>query len=279
MSSGVLAIGDPAFGDTVTAPAVANSVVPEESPVRRSGRSLLSALAQRTWERLPGSRAECAAAARLFGQGLPDEILLDDAATEQNFKVLASTRRLLYIATHGFTTKDDLGNQELLNLDSSHAYLAPFLKQNPLYTSGLVFSGANHFTTEYGADDGILTADEISRLNLRNVEVAILSACETGTGRIVNGEGAYAVRRGFELAGVRTILSTLWKVDDLASATLMKRMSAKRDLTIPQALRAAMLEELEARRRHGDSDHPYFWAGYVSSGDWRTQLHHTAHER
>ena len=94
------------------------------------------------------------------------------------------------------------------------------LGQHPDLLSGLVFAGANH-ESSVGANDGILTAAEVHSLDLRGVDLAVLSACETGLGQSAGGEGIIGLQRAFQLAGVHTTITSLWQVDDAATRALM----------------------------------------------------------
>ena len=91
--------------------------------------------------------------------------------------------------------------------------------------SGLLLSGCrpalNHDTIPEGVEDGILTAQEISHLDLRGLDLVVLSACQTGLGDIASGEGVFGLQRGFKSAGAKTIVMSLWKVDDNATMDLM----------------------------------------------------------
>jgi CHAT domain-containing protein len=120
--------------------------------------------------------------------------------------------------------------------------------------------------------DGILTADEIAKLDLSGVEVAVLSACETGRGDVRAGEGVLGLRRGLQIAGVRTVLMSLWAVDDAATRRWMRAFYAARltrRLDIAAAVRAADLAVLGERRASGESDLPFYWGAFVATGAWR----------
>ncbi len=120
--------------------------------------------------------------------------------------------------------------------------------------------------------DGILTAEEVVGLNLQGTEWAVLSACDTGLGEIRAGEGVFGLRRAFQIAGVRTVIMSLWSVDDQATRQWMHalykgRLEDKRSTA--DAIRNASLTVLRDRRARGLSTHPFYWGAFVAAGDWR----------
>ena len=152
-----------------------------------------------------------------------------------------------------------------------------FTLENPLLRSGLFFAGAQNILDsrelKYNAleldhislhkkEDGILTAYEAMNLNLINTDLVVLSACETGLGEIVNGEGVYGLQRAFIVAGAKTLLISLWKVDDRITKELMvlfysywlgsgnKRSAFKR-------------AQFEIRENHPQ---PYYWGAFIMIG-------------
>jgi CHAT domain-containing protein len=182
--------------------------------------------------------------------------------------------------------------------------------ENPLLRSGLALAGVNTWlkgaTLPAEAEDGLLTAEEVSGLDLLDTELVVLSACETGLGEVHAGEGVFGLRRAFVLAGARTLVMSLWKVPDLATAVLMERFynnllnGLERDLALSAAQRAtrdatvaelkrgwltpAMIEQLaagaaKARRYfqqlaqqpddHRPFAHPFYWGAFICQGDTR----------
>src|SRR5690606_19812496 len=97
--------------------------------------------------------------------------------------------------------------------------------EHPMIRSGILLSGANTawlgLPKEKQTEDGILTAWEVSQLDLNNTRLAVLSACETGLGDINNAEGVYGLRRAFKIAGVNKLIMSLWKVSDFQTKELM----------------------------------------------------------
>ena len=106
-------------------------------------------------------------------------------------------------------------------------------------------------------------------MDLRGTELVVLSACETGLGDVQAGEGVYGLRRAFQYAGARTIISTLFAIPSAKSRQLMKSFYAKLKVREKKrsALHAAQLEIMKAQKRAGASTHPFFWAGFILSGD------------
>src|SRR5439155_18188593 len=99
-------------------------------------------------------------------------------------------------------------------------------ERSPLILAGVVLAGANRpqKLNEWGApigDDGILTGEEVAALDLAGTELVVLSACETGVGEVAGGEGVFSLQRAFHLAGARTVIGSLWKVNDEATEALM----------------------------------------------------------
>jgi CHAT domain-containing protein len=114
--------------------------------------------------------------------------------------------------------------------------------RNPLLLSKLVLAGANH-----SPEKGILTAEEIADLDLRGMELVVLSACETGLGRVAAGEGVLGLQRAFQAAGARTLVTSLWSINDAATSVLMEEFYAnlwQKKLPKLEALRQAQLTVL-----------------------------------
>src|SRR5437867_1250613 len=102
---------------------------------------------------------------------------------------------------------------------------APGQEENPLLLSGVALSGANnHITATSAQDDGILTAEEVASLNLQATDWAVLSACDTGVGAVKAGEGVFGLRRAFQIAGARTVIMSLWSIDDQAARQWMRAL-------------------------------------------------------
>jgi CHAT domain-containing protein len=143
---------------------------------------------------------------------------------------------------------------------------------NPLRLSGLALAGANQRETAGPLDeDGILTAQEIASMDLAGTDWAVLSACATGVGRVQAGEGILGLRRAFQVTGAETLIMSLWSVEDEAARQWMEALYRARlvqKFNTIQSVHHASTEVLQRRRSHDQSDHPFFWAGFVTAGDW-----------
>jgi CHAT domain-containing protein len=134
--------------------------------------------------------------------------------------------------------------------------------ENPLLRSGLALAGANKLRS--GNEDGILTALEASGLDLWGTKLVVLSACETGVGKVTNGEGVYGLRRALVIAGAESLVMTLWQVDDLATRDLMAGYYAR--LRAGKGRGVALRDTQLAIAAQGKYAHPYFWASFLSAG-------------
>lgn len=182
-----------------------------------------------------------------------------DEATETNLK--QQSPRLLHIATHGkFNTIENDGMESYNESDQD-------IKANPMLNSYLAFAGAHNTINKeklaQAKDDGLLTAYEVLNLNLQNTELVVLSACETGLGKIKNGEGVYGLQRAFMVAGARNIIMSLWQVDDKATQELMTTFYdfwLDKGKSIKDSFREA---QIEIKKKYKSF---YFWGSFVLIG-------------
>jgi len=254
---------------------------------------------------LPGSREE----GHHLGLRLGALPMIGEAALEGRLKKQRSPA-IVHLATHGFFLEnqprqvptsafsDEIGVMDRL---AGH--------ENPMLRSGLALAGANTFLRERRSvsdemEDGLLTAEDVAGMDLLNTELVFLSACETGLGDVQVGEGVFGLRRAFVIAGARTLIMTLWKVSDLATAILVEHFyqhlldgtpkgkalrQAQHDLRAGKLgklrqrwLSEPMRERLAAgnanRRQQLDQlaampddfrpfTHPYYWAAFILQGD------------
>ncbi|MGQ0721159.1 MAG: CHAT domain-containing protein [Candidatus Eiseniibacteriota bacterium] len=234
--------------------------------------------AEHRFEQLPATSREARDVATLWG---PDAALLEgDAATEAAFRAHAPGRRVLHLATHGFFLGGDCrtaasgerGVTGVVPLGDAPSAGPPLAELHPLLASGVALAGANRRArVAAGEDDGILTAQEIGALDLGGVEWAVLSACDTGIGRVAAEEGVLGLQRAFAVAGARTVLMTLWPVKDEDAHAWMSALYARRaaGAGTAEAVRASSLQFLRQLRERGEDASPARWGGLVAVGDWR----------
>jgi CHAT domain-containing protein len=226
---------------------------------------------------LPGTAIEAQALQRLIPNA---QVLTQGQATEAALKKLVAPR-ILHIATHGFFLNDLPQNNEAarsIGLAPANAAPAARAVENPLLRSGLVLAGVRQQQSGAG-EDGVLTALETAGLNLWGTRLVVLSACETGLGEARNGSGVYGLRRALVLAGSETQVMSLWQVSDTATRDLM---IAYYQLLQAGAGRVEALRQVQLAMLRGNNttlagaqtklntQHPYFWAAFIASGDWKT---------
>jgi len=213
---------------------------------------------------LPGTRVEVKEISELLLQyNWSAEVKLARDAREQYVKAVQSPK-VLHIATHGFflegsTTK----RKKRLGIDAEQSY------RNPLLRSGLLLAGVSAPIAEneefQGNEDGILTAYEASDLNLDKTELVVLSACETGLGEIVAGEGVYGLQRAFQVAGARSLIISLWAVSDEATQTLMTSFYQYWLSHPTEGKQAAFHKAQQAVRKKYPA--PYYWGAFLLLGE------------
>lgn len=182
-------------------------------------------------------------------------------ASEESFKAMSGkSPDVIHLATHGFaisTLQQAKGNK----FTSSVTLYAA--KDYGMIWTGLILAGGNNVWqgkfNMADVEDGVLTADEISRLDLSHTKLVVLSACETGKGEIDPIDGVYGLQRAFKMAGAGTIVMSLWQVQDDATSLLMTRFYAY--LASGQEKRRALWRAMmDVKARYHD---PYYWAGFV----------------
>lgn len=233
-----------------------------------------------SWSSLAATRVELQAIEDLYQYGLEWESgfkkVVGKAATEERVRSELAGFRYVHLATHGYFEPEHLPSLQAMAEKSKgvaslsgQQVVAGLL---PGLMSGLVFAGVNA-EPDPNRDDGYLSAEEIQFLDLSACDLAVLSACETALGSERGGEGLMSLRRAFEVAGAKTVVSSLWKVDDQATAELMKwfyENYLQKNMSKSQALRAARLRMLAQNRADFNGDAmPNTWGAFVMSGDWR----------
>ncbi|MCS5705019.1 CHAT domain-containing protein [Synechococcus sp. FGCU-3] len=219
------------------------------------------------WRSLPRTQEEGEEIARLLNARL----MTGSAATTANL-MSQPAPRVLHIATHGFFGSYQESKPSYSPLRSIHRGTDSGLlrSDDPGLLSGLVLAGANQ-PNPTKSDDGYLTATELLGLKLNGTELVVLSACSTGQGEVSTGEGLYGLQRSLAVAGARSTLLSLWKVDDSATKEFMTRFykRLKTGEGRADALAAVQKEFRNGIPGHDDWKHPYFWAAWQLVGDWR----------
>jgi CHAT domain-containing protein/Tfp pilus assembly protein PilF len=302
--SGLLAAGAIAYAaDPGKAGPVQGHAPPSRSLAKRD-------LVNQAFRPLPGTGPEVERIRDTFlrtdPQG-PAEVLTGSAATEGAIKQRIGQHpwRYVHLATHGFYESPRRLIAMLRAAKSgAGAHLSTIrpsdpeeqaLRLLPFLRSGLALAGAERAleekkdetgTSDPGREDGLLTAEEVAALDLRGTEMVVLSACETGLGAVASGEGVLGLQRAFHAAGARSVVASLWKVDDEATQQLMSEFYSnlwQRHLTPMEALRQAQLHILNGTGVTGSARgvgapepgpvvskharaHPRFWAAWVLSG-------------
>ena len=196
------------------------------------------------------------------------QCLLDTLSlgTEESFKSLSGKKiNTLHIATHGFyytpEESDNIGYDFLFPNDQMSA------EDKSLSRSGLLMSGANHIldgdSIPENVEDGILTAKEIADVDLRGLDMVVLSACQTGLGDISQGEGVFGLQRGFKKAGANSILMSLWEVNDEATQILMTQFY--KNLVSGQSKRQSLRSAQKYLREYNNGRYhePKYWAAFI----------------
>ena len=271
---------------------------------KRRRRGSAEALFKTDWQYLKHTLTEVIGIQRLFTEVFEVEpgaikVLTGKYSTEDAFKTFAGRFEILHVATHGFFADSDpkrfqkfspnepivllpVETLSLQNIENRAGYMHEY---HPGLISGFVLSSANNPPND-GSDDGILTAEEISYLQLSGVDLVTLSACETGIGKSEGSEGLLSLQRSFHVAGARTVIASLWKVDDFETGRLMERFYKnmfEKDMPKLDALVEAQRWMLKnpakgirginkVKGREIDEDDartpPFYWAAWTLSGDW-----------
>ncbi|MEM9907919.1 MAG: tetratricopeptide repeat protein, partial [Cyanobacteria bacterium P01_D01_bin.44] len=259
-------VADPNY-DTAT-----DMATPPDTTTRETPNERAADMTNLRFGPLEGTAAE----AKEIATKVNEPIVLTGAeATENRIKQLQGPR-ILHIATHGFFLADNVA--ETPGSDST-----PFSSWgprptsgrgtpatpglgDPLLRSGLALAGFN--ARQSGTEDGVLTALEAASLDLSGTQLVVLSACETGVGEARNGEGVYGLRRAFVMAGAQTQVLSLWRVDDIGTKELM--VGYYQRLEDNQGRSAALRDVQLAMLNSDEYSHPYYWAAFIPSGDWRS---------
>lgn len=221
--------------------------------------------------RLPGTREEGINVSNMLGVSP----CVKENALEGWIKKYRSPR-ILHFATHGFFLKDQERdpNKEKRELDAlgfaesgGMGRLSGLDLENPLLRSGLASAGVNTWlkgqSPPSDAEDGLLTAEDVTGLDLLDTELVVLSACKTGLGEVRTGEGVFGLRRSFVLAGADTLVMSLWKVPDQQTRELMEEFYSRILAREPRA-KALKNAQMSIRSKH---PHPFYWGAFICQGD------------
>ncbi len=195
----------------------------------------------------------------LISNKIKNTSFIEEDATEGNLKSINSPS-ILHIATHGYFVEDE----KLKSSNSLLGFNKSKLVENPLLRSGLMLTGAGNFlngNSKNQNENGLFTALEASTLDLTNTELVVLSACETGRGKLINGQGIQGLQKGFKDAGAKKIIMSLWKVDDKVTQEFMTTfytlLFSEKD--IHTAFTKTQLQIKEKYKL------PYYWGAFILS--------------
>jgi CHAT domain-containing protein len=277
--SNLLLVANPAFDGTAQG-------------VSRTEASLRSRDFRGVFSQLPGTEREAKEIPPLVtDRGGKRSVLVESKAIEGSVKS-ARSPRILHLATHGFFLQDEeidlcaetrgvtvmktatLAEKVLCEkargviVVKNAKPVPPKRYENPLIRSGLAFAGANKASEVTEGDDGILTALEITGMDLYGTELVVLSACDTGVGEVKTGEGVFGLRRAFALAGAKNLMMSLWPVSDEITANQMKAFYRNLQKLPPaEALRQAQLETIkELKAQYDGMAPPGLWAPFILQG-------------
>ncbi len=250
----LLLIGDIDFDNTVSKDLNSNNTNTRGIQLTRS----IDDSGMPLWGYLPGTKEEIEYIEALAqGNNINTSVLSNKKATEtniQNFIKSSKNNSIIHIATHGYFFPGST-SMEIGNLFANH--------QNPFLRSGLILSGANgNWNNNIFVNpnsDGILTAEEISFMDLSKVELVVLSACDTGLGDVSNLEGINGLQRAFKLAGANKLIMSLWKVPDKETAEFFQqfyKFLLTDKLSIDESFR-------ETQKIMNQKYEPYYWASFV----------------
>jgi tetratricopeptide (TPR) repeat protein len=214
--------------DTTALLTQARKYTKKEGPLLAYNRSATSDF-RKGFMYLPGTKKEAdLIATKLENKGISTSSYSGIDASEESFAALSGNNSpsVIHLSTHGFYYPDTISDENRKKMDLSGSGEVKFrYSDDPLLRSGLLLSGANlawkGLPRPEGLEDGILTAKEVSNMNLMNTQLVVLSACQTGQGDVKGSEGVEGLQRGFKMAGVRYIIMSLWDVPDKETTEFM----------------------------------------------------------
>lgn len=266
--SAALVVADPAYDRSGSS--VSTAVASKDRDGSSDGRKRSSDLPEQLkWDPLPATAQEGETVKALTGGSL----LVQQQATAESVKA-APAPKILHLATHAFYLPNQPQQQPengggLLDLRGSGGVVQTKSLQgeSPLLRSGIALAGANQPDAD-PQDDGYLTALEVAQLSWEGTDLVVISACESGLGDLQVGEGVYGLKRSIAVAGARSSLLSLWKVDDSATAAFMKSFYQR--LKQGKGKADALAQTQKEFRNHPIPmwREPYVWAAFQLSGDW-----------
>lgn len=232
----------------------------------------LRAKATLSIEYLPGTKREADDIMATIKASSSNSMSITDftgeRGTETSFKALSGKEhKIIHVATHGFyfdsADEESKAMIDLMSLSLANDTHRTW-EDKALMRSGLYFAGAENkyqgTMIPDGLDDGILTAQEISTLDLSGLDLIALSACQTGQGD-VSGDGVFGLQRGFKKAGASSILMSLWKVDDEATSLLMTQFY--KNWMSGMSKHTALEEAKKMVRTNPRYSDPKYWAAFI----------------
>ena len=230
------------------------------------------------WPFLEGTKTEADKIINIMSKKRQVSYYTGSEATEEIFKKEAPKSRIVHVATHGFFYPDPNEIEADLESENESGELTfrggktgfgvrNFVhNKNPLMRSGIVLAGANDVwcrtqtanENSLYKEDGVLTAQEVATIDMRNTGLVVLSACETGLGDIKGSEGVYGLLRSFKMAGVQTLIISLWQVPDKETAEFMTLFY--KNLIKSNDIELSFYKTQQAMRKKYD---PYYWAAFV----------------
>jgi len=273
---GLFALGDPDFDASASDRLSSETVIAQAQEfdtsvyTLRNIRSGCEELSKITVLPLPGTRKEIERVSDVWKKESkgPCCVFFGTDASEENFKRNAPGNKVIHLATHGYYAQ----SQCVRELPQQKFKMTEFVGENPLLLSGLFLAGANlhgEGADSLGVEDGILTAEEVTSMDLEGIRWVVLSACESGLGEVKSGEGVYGLRRAFQMAGARTVISALWPVSDKTTAEMMSYLYGYEEDNLAFAMQSLAKKKLAELRKKNQPDHPYLWAPFIVLGDWR----------
>lgn len=250
--------------DDATMLAESQNVRGENSSPTVVFRGFDGSVTRKGWEYLPGSLEEVNQISSIISKNrIKCDVYTFGRGNEESFKALSGGKfNILHLATHGFymTESQAEKNRFYTSNPFNNTYISN--EVSPLKRSGLLLAGGNKAwrgePVPAGVEDGVLTAEEIASVDLRNCDVVVLSACETGLGEITD-EGVYGLQRAFKNAGVNTIIMSLWEVDDDATSFMMQSFyrNLLKGMDKNGAFEAA---QRDVKKKYTD---PRYWAAFI----------------